>query len=87
MTDYVNSYGPVEIIGTGSLTERFIKVRGGAWTAVAHGSPDYVVFADTLKFRMDGQSDPLDVRLLEVVIHEEMASEDGAVALTLEVKA
>lgn len=88
MTDYVNFFGPVEIIGNGQLTERFVRVRMDPLVAyMTVSNAEYLVFADTLRYRADGQTDPLDVRRLNVVIHEEMTGEDGEVAVTLEVKA
>lgn len=86
MTNYRNDYEPVELLGKGSLTDRFVRVRGGAWTATHH-KQEYIVFADTLGFRQDGQAHPLDVRPWLTVSREEMASEDDRVSVTFEVKA
>lgn len=86
MTTYRNTYEPVELLGKGSLTDGFVRVRGGAWTAT-HYKQEYLVFADTLRFRMDGQDDPLDVREMVVVSHEELEGCDEQVSLSIEVKA
>ena len=61
MTTYRNDFEPVELLGKGPLTDRFVLVRGGVWTATHHRQ-EYLVFADTLKFRADDQEHPLDVR-------------------------
>ncbi|CAN7261109.1 hypothetical protein LJR098_001085 [Rhizobium sp. LjRoot98] len=86
MTDYRNNYEPVVLLGKGSLTDRFVRVRGGVWTATHH-KQEYLVFADTLRFRQDDQPHPLDVREMVVVSHEELEGSDEQVSLTIEVKA
>ncbi|MGO7353869.1 hypothetical protein ACCS66_03935 [Rhizobium ruizarguesonis] len=85
MTEYTNDYEPVELLGLSLTSTRFMRLRGGAWTAIQH-KKEYLVFADTLKFRMDGQPHPLDVRELRVLSTEEIVSEDGSVSVTIEVK-
>ncbi|WSG96427.1 hypothetical protein U8P76_05810 [Rhizobium johnstonii] len=87
MTEYTNDYGPVEILRPGPLSERFCRVRIDDVSAyLMNQSAEYLVFADTKRYRMDGQPHPLDVRELKVLSTEEMASEDGSVSVTLEVK-
>ncbi|MEZ0000963.1 hypothetical protein [Sinorhizobium fredii] len=45
MADYVNSFGPVEIIGTGQLSERFVRVRMEPVIGYIVGSPaEYIVW-------------------------------------------
>lgn len=86
MTTYRNDYEPVELLGRGSLTDRFVLVRGSVWTATHH-KQEYLVFADTLQFRQDGQPHPLDVREMKTVLHEEIEGSNEAVSVTVEVKA
>jgi hypothetical protein len=87
MTEYTNNHGPVEILGPGPLSERFLRVRMDDVPAYLTDQPaEYLVFADTLRYRMDGQPHDLDVRELKVLSTDTMASEDGSVSLVLEVK-
>lgn len=87
MTEYTNDYGPVDILGPGPLSERFTRVRMDDVPAYLTNQPaEYLVFADTLRYRMDGQPHPLDVRELKVLSTETMTNEDGSVSMTLEVK-
>lgn len=63
MTELFNDSGIVEIIGKGALTDRFVRVRMlDTLSAYLNGVPDgYLVFADTMRYRMDDQPHPLDV--------------------------
>ncbi|MBO9170889.1 hypothetical protein [Rhizobium sp. L245/93] len=63
MTELFNSCGIVEIIGKGALSDRFVRVRMlDTLAAYLCGVPDgYLVFADTMRYRMDDQPDALDV--------------------------
>ncbi|MEY9198437.1 hypothetical protein ABIA16_003553 [Sinorhizobium fredii] len=86
-TNHMNAYTYVELLGPGPLSERYTRVRMDGVIAYCLNMPtDYLVFADTLRYRMDGQPHPLDVRELKVLSHEEMTSEDGSVSVVLEVK-
>lgn len=86
MTEYTNDYCPVEILGHG-LSERTTRVRMNGVTAFILDMPEvYTVFSETMRYRMDDQVDPLDVREVKVVSHEEMASEDGSVSVVVEAK-
>ncbi|MGO7115587.1 hypothetical protein ACCS79_03645 [Rhizobium johnstonii] len=49
-----NEYGTVEVIGPGPLSDRFRLIQ-------QEGRASYLVFADTMKYRMDDQPHPLDV--------------------------
>lgn len=53
-TWHSNEYGTVEVIGSGPLSDRFRLIE-------QEGRASYLVFADTMKYRMDGQAHPLDV--------------------------
>ncbi len=87
MTEYTNDIGPVEIIGPGPLSNKFIKVRGSEVIKMVLGTPfEYLVFADTMQYRADGVHDLLDVREVKVLSREELVSEEGLVSVVLEVK-
>ncbi|KQZ50339.1 hypothetical protein ASD54_08775 [Rhizobium sp. Root149] len=51
---YSNDYGDVELVGPGPLSDRFREIR-------QEGRAPYLVFADTMRYRMDGERHPLDV--------------------------
>ncbi|CAN7261245.1 hypothetical protein LJR098_001088 [Rhizobium sp. LjRoot98] len=63
MTELYNDYGMVEIVGKGDLSDRFVKVRFlDIHLAYTNGVKDgYLVFADTMRYRMDGEPDSFDV--------------------------
>lgn len=86
MKTYRNDYEPVELLGKGSLSDRFIRVRGGVWTATHHAQ-EYLVFADTLRFRQDDQPHPLDVREMKTISSDILTSDDQRVGVKVEVKA
>lgn len=87
MTEYTNNHAPVEVLGPGPPSERFLPVRMDDVPAYLTNQPaEYLVFTDTKRYRMDGQPHPLDVRELKVLSTEEMVSEDGSVSVTIEVK-
>ncbi|TAY50947.1 hypothetical protein [Rhizobium leguminosarum] len=87
MTEYTNDHSPVEIIGPGELSERFLRVRMDDVPAYLTNQPaEYLVFGDTLRYRMDGQPHPLDVRELKVLSTETISSEDRSLSLVLEIK-
>ncbi|CDN46844.1 hypothetical protein [Neorhizobium galegae] len=87
MTEYTNNYGPVDILGPGPLTERFTCVRMDDVPAYLTNQPaEYLVFADTLQYRRDGQPHDLDVRELKVLSHEVIEGSDETVSVTMEVK-
>ncbi|TAY50946.1 hypothetical protein [Rhizobium leguminosarum] len=63
MSELYNDYGMVEIVGIGDLTERFVRVRFMD-THVEYLNQleeGYLLFADTMRYRMDGEPHPLDV--------------------------
>jgi hypothetical protein len=87
MTEYTNNHGPVDILGPGPLSGRFTRVRMDDVPAYLNNHPaEYLVFADTMRYRGDGQLHDLDVRELKVLSTDTMASEDGSLSLVLEVK-
>lgn len=51
---YANDYGDVEVVGPGTLSDRFREIH-------QDGRAPYLVFADTMRYRMDGERHPLDV--------------------------
>ncbi|NTI03163.1 hypothetical protein G6K88_14155 [Agrobacterium rhizogenes] len=86
MTEYTNDYDRVINLGPSPLSDRFTRVRGGVWTKLGLDIQDYVVFTDTMRYRMDDQPHPLDVRELKVLSTDSMAGEDGSASVVLEVK-
>jgi hypothetical protein len=50
-----NEYGPVKVIGPGPLTDRFRLIK-------QEGRKPYLVWKDTMKYRLDDKSHPLDVK-------------------------
>lgn len=63
MSELYNDYGIVEIVDKGDLTDRFVRVRFMD-THVAYLNrleEGYLLFADTMRYRRDGESNPLDV--------------------------
>lgn len=86
MTEYTNEFCPVEILGPTS-SSRFLRVRMFDLAAYCLDLPqDYLVFADTLRYRMDGQPHDLDVREVNVLSHEQIEGSDDQVSVRLEVK-
>ncbi|TAV04547.1 hypothetical protein [Rhizobium ruizarguesonis] len=63
MTELFNEYGMVEIVDDDSLTDGFKRVRFLDSQLAGINCPDggYLVFADTMRYRMDNESHPLDV--------------------------
>ncbi|KAA1237124.1 hypothetical protein FHL81_10825 [Agrobacterium tumefaciens] len=53
-TWYSNDYGDVEVVGPGPLSDRFREIH-------QDGRAPYLVFADTMRYRMDGERHSLDV--------------------------
>ncbi|MBX5160416.1 hypothetical protein HJB89_25360 [Rhizobium sp. NZLR8] len=87
MTEYTNDLGPVEILGLSPASNRHTLVRMEVHAAYLEDIPqEYVVYTATMRWRMDGQPHPLDVREVKVLSSEAMANEDGSVSVVLEVK-
>lgn len=88
MTDYRNEHGLVELLGPGPLTDRFLRVRMDDVPAYLNSlPPEYLVWADTLRYRRDDQPHPLDVRELKTVSVDILTSTDQRVSVSVEVKA
>ncbi|KQQ61134.1 hypothetical protein ASF69_01545 [Rhizobium sp. Leaf311] len=88
MTTYRNEHGPVEILGPGPLTDTYLRVRMDDVLAYLISlQPEYLVWADTLRFRRDDQPHPLDVREMVVVSKEEIEGSDETVSVKVQVKA
>ncbi|MBA9034339.1 hypothetical protein [Rhizobium leguminosarum] len=87
MTTYANGYDTVEILEHNE-TDYFLRVRMPVHVAYLHNIErnPYWVLADTLRYRMDDQPHPLDVRELKVLSTEMIEGSDEAVSVTLEVK-
>ncbi|MBX5164785.1 hypothetical protein [Rhizobium sp. NZLR4b] len=63
MTNLYNNYGMVEIVQSQGLSDRFFKVRFmDLHLGYLHRFEEgYLVFADSMRYRMDGAPHPLDV--------------------------
>ncbi|MDE3775433.1 hypothetical protein I7F96_32235 [Sinorhizobium meliloti] len=63
MTEPFNDYGMVEILDKRDVSDRFKRVRFMDFhLAQLNGFEDgYLVFADTMRYRMDSEPHPLDV--------------------------
>lgn len=86
MTEYTNKHGPVEFLPYRDI-DYFRRVQTqdvSAYLNDVYPNP-YWVIARTMQYRADGVPHDLDVREVNVLSSEEMASDNGSVSVTLEV--
>ncbi|UFW65792.1 hypothetical protein RlegWSM1455_07155 [Rhizobium laguerreae] len=64
MTELFNDYGMVEIVDDDSLTDGFKRVRflDSQLAYIECRDGGYLVFSDTMRYRMDDEPHPLDVK-------------------------
>lgn len=72
-----NEHDEIDVLGPGPLSQRFVRVREKGT------GKEYLVFADTMRYSLDDQPHPLDVREMVVVERWEEASEDGVVSVKM----
>lgn len=88
MVTYRNEHGLVEILGPGPLTDTFLRVRMDDVPAYLNSlQPEYLVWADTLRYRRDDKAHPLDVREMKTMSLDILTSNDRQVSVSVEVKA
>ncbi|KQQ61133.1 hypothetical protein ASF69_01540 [Rhizobium sp. Leaf311] len=82
----INEYGIVEIVGTGPLSDQFLIVRMESVARKLNSIPDeYMIWADTKRYRRDRQAHPLDVQVAGSLANLARICEERGWSLTVNV--